>query len=148
MSRNVIYEIGRVRVWYEDGEVHFEIFDSVRRLETFIYARDEMPYLFHVLFDIYNTFLSEYMKKLNEKREELHEMLLTVMQRIEEAKKKHDKIYVKELEKKKEDLGKRIDKINEMEKLTKDLSDELVRTREFVITFKEMSDKVFLGREW
>ena len=148
MSRNVIYEIGRVRVWYENNEVYFEIIDDCKRLETYLDARYKMPYLFHILFDIYNTFLSEYMKKLNEKREELHEMLLTVMQRIEEAKKKHDKIYVKELEKKKEDLSRRIDKINEMEKLTKDLMSELVRTREFVITFKEMSGKVFLGREW
>jgi len=148
MSRNVIYEIGRVRVWYTDNKVRFEIIDDCRRLEAYLDARYDMPYLFHVLFDIYRFFLSEYMRDLDEKRKELNEMLLTVMHRIEEAKKKHDVEYVKELEKKKEDLGKRIDKINEMEKLTKDLSDELVRTREFVITFKEMSDKVFLGREW
>jgi len=148
MSRNVIYEIGRVRVWYEENEVHFEIIDDCRRLETYLHARYDMPYFLQVLIDTYHFYLSKYMRDLDEKRKELNEMLLTVMQRIEEAKKKHDKIYVKELEKKVDDLNKRIDKINEMEKLTKDLKKELVRTREFVITFKEMSDKVFLGREW
>ena len=141
-----MYGIGKIRVWYENGEVHFEIADVCRRLETFLWARDEMPYLLQVLSDIYNFYLSDYMRDLNEKRKELNEMLITVMQRIEEAKKKHDIEYVKELEKKKEDLNKRIDRINEVENVTKELMGELVRLREYVATFKELSDRVWLGR--
>ena len=148
MTRNIIYGIGKIRVWYTDGEVHFEIIDDCRRLETFLWARDEMPHFLQVLFDIYNFYLSEYMEKLNEKREELNKMLVSVLERIEDAKKVHNRQYVEELEKRKSSLSKEIDKVNETEKIVKDLMDELVRVKEWVITFKESAYRVWLGREW
>jgi len=148
MSRNVIYGVGKIRVWYSDGEVHFEIADGCRRLETFLWARDEMPHFLQVLLDIYNFFLSEYMEKLNEKREELNKMLVSVLERIEVEKKKHNRVYVEDLEKRKSKLGEEIDKVNETEKIVKDLSSELKRVKEWIITFKESAYRVWLGREW
>jgi len=148
MSRNVIYGVGKIRVWYSDGEVHFEIADGCRRLETFLWARDEMPHFLRVLLDIYDFYLSEYMEKLEEKKGELSEMVLTVMQKIEEEGKKYNEAYVKELEKKKEDLKKRIDKIHETMKIVRDLRKEFKRLKNCISTFKESAYRVWLGREW
>ena len=146
MSRNVVYRIGNIGVWYTDGEVHFEIIEDCRRLETYLNARYDMPYFLQVLFNIYRFFLSDYMKDLHEKRKELNEMLTTVIEKINETEKKHDIEYVKELKKKVDDLNKRIDRINEVEKVVKKLMGELVRLREYIATFKELSDRVWFGR--
>jgi len=148
MSRNVIYEIGRVRVWYDAPYTYFEIISDCKRLETYLNALNEMPYLLQVLLDIYWQRLDAYMEELIKKRKELDAMVEAVTQRIEESKKKHEHRYVEELEKKKSDLNKRIEKIDEAIKSTDELKSKVASLKVDLVVFKDIVDRVWLGREW
>jgi len=148
MSRNVIYEIGRVRVWYDAPYTYFEIISDCKRLEAYLNALNEMPYLLQVLFDIFCYRLSDYLRELEKKRKELNAMIECLDKKIEDTKEKYDKRYVAELEMKKEDLKKRIEKIDEAKKFTEELKSKLTSLMVDLASFKGIVDKVWLGREW
>ena len=144
----MIYEIGRVRVWYTDGEVRFEIIDDHRRLETYLNALNEMPYLLQVLFDIFWHRLTDYLEELGKKRKELDAMVEALEKKIEESKEKYGHEYIEELEKKKKGLIERIEKIKDAITFTDELRKKITSLKVDLIAFKGIVDKIWVGREW
>jgi len=147
MTRQVIYEIGKLRVWYEPPYTYFEIIDSHKRLETSVSALNELPHLFRVLIEILETRLENYVKELARKRDELTSMLDILKQKISESEGKHEKEYVKELERKKESITKRIEQISSAIRFTMKLRDKLAELDLDLVEFIGITEKIWLGGE-
>ena len=120
MSRNVVYRIGNIGVWYDPPDVYFEIIDDYRRLETSIEALDEMPYLLKVLIEQQLLELEVFLKRLNERHKELDSWYHELEQKINEYKEKGWKPLCEGVKKKQQ---KTVEKIKEVEKTIQFTSD-------------------------
>ena len=144
----MIYEIGRLRVWYEGDEVQFEIVDGNKRLNAFIYALSEEPYLLQVLIDIFVNRLIDYEEELERKHKELSDMVETLTQKIDDKSMKWSKEYIEELKKKREGIEKRIERINNAVEFIPKLREKLLTLRTDLSVFLGIVEKVWVGREW
>ena len=120
MSRNVVYRIGNIGVWYDPPDVYFEIVDDYRRLETSIEALDEMPYLLKVLIEQLLSELEAYLEKLDKRHKELDSWYHELEQKINEYKEKGWKPLCEGVKKKQQ---KTVEKIKEVEGIIQFVSD-------------------------
>jgi len=141
MTRNVIYEIGRVRVWYDPPDVYFEIIDDCRRLETSISALDDMPYLLKVLIEQQLLEFEVFLKRLNERHKELDSWYHELEQKIEEYKMKGWRPMCEGVKKKQQKTVEKIKEVEEMIQFVSDFKGSLERILNDLNRFIEIVEK-------
>ena len=143
MTRQVIYEIGSLRIGLNPTTTYFEVVDGYRRLSTYLNTLDEVPSLMTLLIE---TFMDEVVKhrehvekllEVNKKDLEEYKKL-----RMEREKQKYPKDYLKRLE----DYIKRTEeKVEVCEKLIKvcnGLLKELDKCHSLLMMFIDLRSKL------
>jgi len=145
MTRNVIYEVGDVRVWRGDlYTMYLEVIDGHRRLSTWLDAIKDVPDLLSVLIEHLIPELDRYLKALTSRCEKLKERMKVVEEGIEEYRKKYGEEFyrVEELAKEREEIVKRLEIMEQAVSFGMALKDRLTTILNDLNKFSEIVEKV------
>ena len=143
MKRQVIYEIGNIRVQLHPTTVVFEIVDGCKRLSTYLHTLDDVPSLMTLLIE---AFMDEVVKhkELVEKllasdRKDLEEYEKTYEKRVKE---KYPPDYLKRIESYIERTRKKVEVCEKLIKCCEGLRKELDKCYTLLMMFMDLRSKL------